>query len=229
MWRASLDEARSLPVLERLLARDEVARADRFRFSRDRSRYVTGRGILRLLLARYTGLDPARLEFRYGAHDKPELAGADPQFNLAHSGPVALYAISAQEVGIDVELAQADFAGERIPENFFSAVEVEALRSLPSAEQPMAFLRCWTRKEAFIKARGDGLSLDLAAFDVDFVIPSRAALLGTRWSPTEPREWTMRDLSDPYRGYVAAVARRSQTFKLTLNEVTSALHLTAES
>jgi 4'-phosphopantetheinyl transferase len=228
VWRASLDEVHALPVLERLLALDELARADRFRFQRDRSRYVTGRGILRLLLARYTGLDPARLEFRYGAHGKPELAGAGPQFNLAHSGPVALYAISSQEVGIDVELAQADFAGERIPENFFSSAEVQALRSLPSAEQPMAFLRCWTRKEAFIKARGDGLSLDLAAFDVDFVISSRAALLRTRWSSSEPREWTMRDLSDPQRGYIAAVARRSQSFKLNLNEVTSALHLAAE-
>jgi 4'-phosphopantetheinyl transferase len=130
----------------RLLAPEERARAQRFRFERDRSRYIVGRALLRTLLGRYLETPPRELEFEYGEFGKPALRSG-PWFNLSHSANVALYALSsAGEIGIDVELDDADFASERIAERFFSPSEVSVLRSLAPECQPRAFLACWTRK-----------------------------------------------------------------------------------
>jgi 4'-phosphopantetheinyl transferase len=215
VWEFSLEDPRAVPGLERLLAADELERANRFHFAGDRSRYVAGRGMLRLLLANYTGDQPGRIELSYGPNGKPELAGTELRFNLAHSGAVALYAFSSgADVGIDVELADVDFAGEQIAERFFSPSEVATLRSLPSDEQALAFLRCWTRKEAFIKARGDGLMLPLDAFDVTLDVRHEAALTRTQWSWSEPGQWSLADLSDPQGRFIAAAARRSENFKV---------------
>ena len=220
VWRTSL--VRPKKVVERmrgLLARDEQDRADRFRFERDRSRYVVGRAMLRGLLARYLGAAPEELEFQYGEFEKPALRSG-PWFNLSHSGPIALYAFSsAGEIGIDVELDDADFAHERIAERFFSPAEVRLLRSLPSEVQPRAFLTCWTRKEAFIKARGDGLSLALDSFDVTLAPDTPAALLRTAWSSEEPGRWQLEDLSDHRAGYIAAVALRGGGSRIVEREI----------
>jgi 4'-phosphopantetheinyl transferase len=216
VWSASLERPREVVAdHRRLLAPDERQRADRFRFERDRSRFIVGRGVLRILLGRYLGLSPEEVSFRYGAFDKPHLAHPGPWFNVSHSGPVALYALSTGgELGIDVELDDADFAQERIAERFFSPAEVKVLRSLPESAQPRAFLTCWTRKEAFIKARGDGLSLPLDSFDVSLDPESPAALLRTLWSADEPVEWQMQDLSDREAGYIAAVAMRGSDWRV---------------
>jgi 4'-phosphopantetheinyl transferase len=208
VWRASLERpGADVERLRLLLAADEQQRADRFRFDRDRFRYIVGRAQLRVLLGRYLGLVPEQVRFEYGAFEKPRLAHPGPSFNLTHSGPVALYAFTAAgEIGVDVELDDADFAKERIAERFFSAAEVAVLRSLPERLQARAFLTCWTRKEAFIKARGDGLSLALDSFDVSLEPGAPAALLRTAWSTEETRKWYIEDLSDPDAGYVAAMA-----------------------
>jgi 4'-phosphopantetheinyl transferase len=201
------------PVVQRLralLSEDEQARADRYRFERDRSRYVVGRAQLRCLLSRYLTVAPAELHFEYGAYDKPALTGCKLRFNLAHSGPVVLYALTcAGEVGVDVELEGTNLAGERLAERFFSATEVASLRSLPRSERPRAFLRCWTRKEAFVKARGDGLQLALDSFDVSLAPGQPVAVMRTGWSKSEPTEWRLSDLSDEDAGYVAALAIRT--------------------
>jgi len=216
VWDASLQRpAAEVARLRGLLCADERARADRFRFDRDRSRYTVGRGILRLLLGGYLGVRADRVAFQYGRFDKPRLVGDPLCFNVSHSGAVALFAFTVLgEVGIDVELDDADFARERIAERFFSPAEVGALRALPQSLQPLAFLTCWTRKEAFIKARGDGLSLALDSFDVNLEPGAPAALLRTAWSDEEPGHWSLRDLSDPGNGYVAAVAVRSAGWRL---------------
>jgi 4'-phosphopantetheinyl transferase len=216
VWQTSLQRsAAEVAALRGLLCADERDRADRFRFDRDRSRYTVGRGILRLLLGRYLGRPAARVAFEYGRFEKPRLVGQPLCFNVSHSGPVALFAFTRLgEVGIDVELDDADFARERIAERFFSPAEVSALRALPQSLQSLAFLTCWTRKEAFIKARGDGLSLALDSFDVNLEPGAPAALLRTAWSDEEPGHWSLRDLSDPGNGYVAAVAVRSAAWRL---------------
>lgn len=220
VWHGSLE--RPIETVERLrglLAPDEQARAGRFRFERDRSRYIVGRALLRCLLARYVGVAPERLAFEYGEFGKPTLRGG-PWFNLSHSGSVALYAFSAAaEIGVDVELDDGDFARERIAERFFSPAEVSALRSLPLEAQPRAFLSCWTRKEAFIKARGDGLSLALDSFDVTLAPGIPAALLRTAWCAEEARQWCLQDVSDRKVGYVAAVAMRSDGLHVLQREI----------
>lgn len=207
--------------MRRLLSADERERCDRLLSERHRSRYTVGRALLRTLLARYTGVRPDGLAFEYGQYGKPALSGG-PSFNLSHSGSVALYAFAAAgELGVDVELGGdaglgggarrggANFAKDRIAERFFSPAEVHVLRSLPPADQPRAFLRCWTRKEAFVKARGDGLSLALDSFDVTLAPDAPAALLRTAWSKREPGEWQIEELSDLAGGYVAALAIRA--------------------
>jgi 4'-phosphopantetheinyl transferase len=220
VWRTSLARPKeTVERMSRLLARDERDRADRFRFERDRSRYIVGRASLRGLLARYLDASPEELEFEYGEFQKPALRSG-PWFNLSHSGPIALYAFSsAGEIGIDVELEDADFSRERIAERFFSPAEVRLLRSLPSEDQPRAFLACWTRKEAFIKARGDGLSLALDSFDVTLAPDTPAQLLRTAWCSEEPGQWQLEDLSDHRAGYIAAVALRSDGWRIVEREI----------
>jgi 4'-phosphopantetheinyl transferase len=173
-----------------------------------------------LLLGSYLGCDAREIDFRYGEHGKPSLTAGSPAFNLSHSGPVALFAVCAGgQIGIDVELDHADFARERIAERFFSPAEVAALRSLAQELQPRAFLTCWTRKEALIKARGDGLSLALDSFDVSLAPGQPPALLRTAWSSSEPAEWSISDLSDRARGYIAATACRNTGLRVRSSEI----------
>jgi 4'-phosphopantetheinyl transferase len=220
VWRGSLSRrAVEVARLRRLLAPDERRRAERFRFERDRSRYIVGRATLRLLLARYLETGPQELEISYGEFEKPCVEGG-PSFNLSHSGPVVLYAFAAEgELGIDVELDDADLSKERIAERFFSPAEVSVLRALPAEVQPRAFLTCWTRKEAFIKARGDGLSLALDSFDVTLAPNVPASLLRTAWCGEEPAQWSIADLSDRRAGYIAAVALRGQIRNVVEREI----------
>jgi 4'-phosphopantetheinyl transferase len=210
IWRASLD--RSPQVTERLravLAPDERERSARFYDPRHGARYVIGRGLLRVLLARYLGSAPDEIVLIYGEHGKPLLAAPGPWFNLAHSGPEALFAFSSSaEIGVDVELADRDRANGRVAERFFAPGEVRRLRALPAPLQPRAFLRCWTRKEAFIKARGDGLSLPLRSFEVTLAPSEPPAVVRTDWSASEAAEWSLVDLSDPNGRTVAAAAGR---------------------
>jgi 4'-phosphopantetheinyl transferase len=212
VWHATLDAAPAdVPNLHCLLSGDELERAGRFRFERDRARYVVGRALLRTVLARYLDRDPRELRFRYGTYGKPSLHRDELWFNLSHSGVVMLLAVTAiGEVGIDVELeSSAPPDHMRLAQSFFSRAEGDALHALPAAEQPRAFLSCWTRKEAFIKARGDGLGLALDSFDVSLEPGQSVALLRTGWSSQEPGEWNLCDLSDSDGGYIAALAIRA--------------------
>jgi 4'-phosphopantetheinyl transferase len=220
VWRASLERSpQTVARMRGLLAADEQSRADRFRFERDRSRYVVGRALLRELLGRYLATAPEALEFEYGEFDKPALSSG-PWFNLSHSGSIALYAFSGEsEIGVDVELDDADFAHGRVAERFFSPSEVGVLQALPADAQPRAFLTCWTRKEAFIKARGDGLSLALDSFDVTLSPDVPAALVRTAWCSEEPGQWSMEDLSDSRAGYVAAVAMRGNGWHVVERQI----------
>jgi 4'-phosphopantetheinyl transferase len=205
LWHASLD--RPAAGHEGLLSADELERAERFHFARDRRRFVVGRGILRALLGAYLDTAPEAVQLRYGASGKPALADGPLRFNLSHSGAVALFAFTTEgEVGVDVEelLPQPD--ARRLADHFFSPAEVATLRAVPAAALDRGFLECWTRKEAFVKARGDGLSLPLDAFDVTFGPGRRCALVRTAWAPEEAGQWSLVDVSDPAGGYVAAVA-----------------------
>jgi 4'-phosphopantetheinyl transferase len=219
VWRAALNlDTPRLTRLERTLSEDEHARAERFHFPQDRQRFVAARGLLRTLLGRYLGGEPGQVLFCYGPQGKPALAGESGgetlRFNVSHSGELVLYAVSrGRELGIDIERLRPDFATEQIARRFFSAGEVAALQTLPAGEQRQAFFACWTRKEAYLKARGDGLSLDLKQFEVSLAPGKPAALLSTKHDPQEVLRWSLRDLT-PGPGYVAALAVEGHDWRL---------------
>ena len=180
-----------------LLSDDENERASRFRFERDRRRFVAARSTLRTLLASYLGAAPGEIIFEYGPHGKPDVPSADVSFNISHADSYALFAFGPRlELGVDVEVL--DFRprdDDQVAQKFFSPHEVATLRAYEPSARPRAFLRCWTRKEAFVKARGEGLNLPLQDFDVSFGMGEQPALRRTAWSNDEPKEWTLNDVS----------------------------------
>jgi 4'-phosphopantetheinyl transferase len=201
------------------LTADERQRAERFLFEKDRTHFVVARGLLRVLLGRYLRQDSPHLRFTYGPHGKPALATDTDRmslcFNVSHSHGLALYAITrGREVGVDVERIRPEIAQEKIAERFFSPREVTVLRALPTPLQAPAFFACWTRKEAYIKAKGDGLTLPLDQFDVSLAPGEPAALLHTAWDPQEAAGWALQDLA-PASGYRAAVAVAGHAWRLT--------------
>jgi 4'-phosphopantetheinyl transferase len=201
-----------------VLSADEHERAERFRFRKDREHFIAARGLLRILLGRYLDLPPRQLSFSYSPYGKPQLAGvsggAALRFNVSHSHGIALYAVAlGREIGVDVEYIRREVVGESIAEHFFSAREVASLRALPAEMQPQAFFNCWTRKEAFIKAIGEGLSFPLDEFDVSLVPDEPAALLNTRNGPLEAARWSLQALPVD-EGYVAALAVEGHEWRL---------------
>lgn len=218
VWRAALTRTPAeVELLRELLSGDELERAERFRFPHDRSSFIVARGTLREILSRYVRLPPAQLCFDYNDFGKPELRAAPVEqmlrFNLSHAGDVALYAVAAREVGVDVEVLREGVACEEIASHFFSRREVSALMALPAEARRRAFFECWTRKEAYIKARGRGLSLPLDAFDVSLAPSEPAALLSTSGDALETAQWSLQALS-PGVGYVAAVAAKGHGWRL---------------
>jgi 4'-phosphopantetheinyl transferase len=172
VWRAFLDRGEAmLRRLEATLSSDEKARATRFSFERDRNAFVVTRGVLRELLGRYTGRSAADVEFDYNLHGKPFLreisVDLPVEFNISHSHGVALLGFAVgRQLGIDVELVRPNRANDDVAERYFSPREVAELRALPLSLRVEGFFRCWTRKEAYIKARGEGLRIPLESFSV---------------------------------------------------------------
>ncbi|HSK64424.1 MAG TPA: 4'-phosphopantetheinyl transferase superfamily protein [Pyrinomonadaceae bacterium] len=177
MWRTRLEQPpERVDAFLHTLDDEERARAGRFHFDKHRRHFVVGRGVLRLLLSRYLETRPEDVRFHYGSHGKPLLDGEHRanslRFNASHSGDLALYAfVQDYEVGVDVEYIKQDFSTEEIAERFFSSHEIETITSLEKPDRPAAFFRLWTRKEAYIKAIGTGLSHPLNTFDVTAPIP----------------------------------------------------------
>jgi 4'-phosphopantetheinyl transferase len=213
IWRASLEQPQhTVETLRQLLSPDELTRADRFHFEKDRRHFTVARGLLRKLLGRYLGMTPAAVGFTYAEHGKPmvtvDLAddSRELKFNLAHSGGLALYAFTrAGEIGVDLEHIRSQFTGDDIARRFFSAAEVACLNQLPAPLRQEAFFNCWTRKEAFIKGKGMGLSLGLDQFDVTLEPNEPAALLCTRWDHDEAARWSLKEI-EVGQGFVGAIA-----------------------
>ena len=211
VWRLDLRRAGAdVENLERLLTPAESERAAAFRFARDRDRFVVARALRRITLGRYLDAPPNALAFATGPHGKPGLIGpgdaAALQFNLAHADDLALLVVArGRPVGVDLERVRDDVPIMTLAERFFAPDELEALRQLPAGQRTAAFFRCWTRKEAFVKARGEGLSLPLAAFAVSLAPDEPPALRRVDWDAEERTRWTLLDLP-PLPGYAAALA-----------------------
>lgn len=205
LWVWPLDVAEG--ERERLathLSEDERARAARFAFARDRQRYTVARGRLREILAARLSCGAAALGFDYSENEKPTLRGGQAcQFNLSHSeGMAALAICDGFELGVDIEHVRP--LKEDIAGRYFSRREVDALRRLPDGEQLDGFFRCWTRKEAIVKAIGEGLTRPLDSFDVSVSLPA----VVERIVGDDAREWRLAHF-EPAAGYVGAIACRT--------------------
>lgn len=219
VWRALLDVApQRVATLHYTLATDERERAERFRFPIDRARFIVARGLLRAIIARYLDQEPGAIMFQYSTAGKPSLrdeAGSGIRFNVSHTDDIALYAVTRfREVGVDIEGIRPDLASERIAERFFSPREVVTLRALRSELQYEAFFRCWTRKEAYVKARGTGITVALDQFDVSLALDEPAMILGSREAGAARHRWSLLHLT-PGPGYVGAVALAGEIPTLT--------------
>ena len=212
VWRTSLDWSGAiLSRLENTLTTEEKKRAERFLVPHARDRFVVARGILRELLGAYLGLDAAKVRLGYGPQGKPFLSPEHNSricFSVSHSHEMGLFVFaSGQEVGVDIEQVKANFRGMEIASHFFSEEEMAGLAKLAPKLAEEAFFGCWTRKEAYVKARGQGLSIPLRSFTVSFtereqLVPDEGGML-----------WSCYALQ-PAAGFTGAVVAAGQSWKL---------------
>jgi 4'-phosphopantetheinyl transferase len=192
-----------------LLSENERKRAARFAFAADARRFIVARARLRRLLGARLGVRPEAVELVYGARGKPALANASScslRFNVSHCADLAVYALSSGcEVGIDVEAIRPLPDADDLAARFFSPREQADYRALRRRERPLGFFQCWTRKEAFVKALGEGLSHPLDSFDVSLAPGAPAEFLRIEPGPRADRRWLLTSFS-PAQGFVAAVA-----------------------
>jgi 4'-phosphopantetheinyl transferase len=222
VWLADLNQS-EFPAreIDRILSEEERERAARFYVQKDRNHFALGRAMLRSILGRYLNADPRHLEFSRGPHGKPVLVterGADTLcFNIAHSHDVALCAVArGRDVGVDVERVRTDVDVDLIAERFFSQREIAALRLLPPEMRLKAFFTCWVRKEAYVKATGDGLAMGLDSFTPG----EPPALLDVEGHPEEALAWSLREL-DVAPSFAAALAVRAGEFRVRRWEFTA--------
>ena len=215
VWSVSLDGPKQrMDENASLLSPDEAERARRFSHPEHRGRWVLGRATLRAILARYTKEAPEEIRFRYDKGGKPRLASPastpEVHFNLSHSGALMVLGVThVGPIGVDVEQLQELPDRDGLMARFFSAAEQRAIRELPRSHRTEAFYSCWTRKEAYLKALGLGLSGSLDAFDVS-VAPESARVLAVRGHVEKARGWSMFDLQ-ARSGYAGALAIKTET------------------
>jgi len=207
IWSLSLAvPPRRIECLRQVLNGHESQRASQFRFPEHRNQFITCRGLLRHILSLYLHQDPSQLQFSSNGFGKPHLrigckGNADLRFNYSHSEGLAVFAFAVgMEVGVDVERIKPHIAEDTIPEHFFCKAEVAALRALPLELQGDEFFRYWTRKEAYVKARGEGFRIPLNSFEVstDRIVSDR-----------DNSEWSLQSFV-PAAGYVAALVTEGQ-------------------
>jgi 4'-phosphopantetheinyl transferase len=219
IWLASQNqEPTEVDSFWNSLSSEEKERAERFHFIKDRHRYIVSHGILRFILGMYLGVDPAYVGYQIGAYGKPsltdEFCSCRIRFNLSHSGDAVLLGFTrGRELGVDIEKIRTDFATIEIARAYFSPQEILTFQSLPKRLQTEAFYNCWTRKEAFIKAIGEGVSCPLNMFDVTLAPGEPAKLLATRLKGNPVSKWSLVGLNSGH-AYKAAMVTESGNWNL---------------
>ena len=220
LWHCRFDAHRDcLETIGSILSREEKDKSERFKFKIHRERSIISRGVLRMLLGKYLQANPRDLQFGYTEYGKPFLKDESGlRFNLSHSHNRAVFAfVSDSPIGVDIEKIKTDFQVMEVARNFFSSDEILALETFPLKERAAGFYRCWTRKEAFIKAQGSGLSFPLTSFSVSLNSDS-PELLRTEWHPSEKKEWQLFSFR-PSGKYQGALAVRGPVYSLVHRQV----------
>jgi 4'-phosphopantetheinyl transferase len=217
IWSAELDLPASTERQWPMLSEGERQKAEKFLFARDRDRYAYGRSILRVLLSRCLNVTPPAVTFRYGSKSKPELAppfDGELHFNVSHSRGQLLIAVAkGVAVGVDLEMIRPEMDVDAIATRFFAMDEIEQLEVLNNPAKRNGFFNGWTRKEAYLKARGEGIGYGLDQFAVSLVPGKPARLLHDRRDPDAIHRWAIRTLAAA-PGYVAAVSAEAKSFSV---------------
>jgi 4'-phosphopantetheinyl transferase len=218
VWSVRLDEPAKVGSEVVVLSPDEIARASRFHFEKDRIHFTRCRSALRDLLAEYLTIPAAEIRFEYLTSGKPQLAAEQNlralQFNVSHSANVALIAVGSEHrLGVDIEKIRDDVDTTTLAERFFSLRERAGLQALPDHLRVPGFFACWTRKEAFLKATGDGLSFPLEDFSVTTHPDLGPEIEEIKGSADEGKQWFLADLSI-VEGFRATVARERSPYRL---------------
>ncbi|MGC1394096.1 MAG: 4'-phosphopantetheinyl transferase superfamily protein [Coleofasciculaceae cyanobacterium] len=211
VWSASFKQLLlQVEQLTQILSEDEKNRASRFHFEQDKTRFIIGRGLLRLILGRYLKTEPDQLQFAYSLTGKPVVSSSNVQFNLSHSEEMILYAFTSdRQIGIDLEYLRPIPELKQLIQQFFSIGEASAILSLPASEQQLAFLQTWTCKEAYLKATGEGLA-QLSQVEV-YIKPGEPYRLLNNQS--QANRWSLQTLTLTPE-YVAALVVEGQNWHL---------------
>jgi len=211
IWNIKYRDDENLEEYKSVLSENELERAGKFRYDKHRNIFIKTRGLQRILIAKYLQDKPNDIHIEFGPHGKPFCKNKSQlTFNASHAGAVILLAFTLKnELGIDVELIKKEVEVESISKHFFSENEIVKLISLDKSLRHEAFFTCWSRKEALIKAIGDGLSFPLDQFEVSFAADEPVSLLETKWDETEKNQWTILDipLENDYKGALAVKAK----------------------
>lgn len=203
---AIADKIRAISFID-LLSPDEIERANKYIFERDYRQYIMARGVLRFLSGKYLRVDPSKIVFHYGDYGKPKYQGSSPiNFNVSHSGERTIIAFSkGLTIGADIEKIKNNFNVMELAENFFSKEEIKALKKIDKEDRQRAFYRCWTRKESFIKAVGQGLSYPLDSFAVSLTDDHNAKFLKIDGISDPTKSWQLHSFI-PAEGYIGALS-----------------------
>ncbi len=219
VWCSSLVlDSKILNRLRLTLSADELERANRFHFQKDQCSFIAGRGILRSILADYLQTRPKDIEFRYNTRGKPSITNvplrSEINFNLSHSHGLAVYAVTQRrEIGIDIERLRSNLSFRRIARRFFTTEEFEKLNSLTGEEFIEGFFKLWTHKEAYIKAKGTGLSIPLNRFAVTINRDQTVRIKEIGLNPDGERSWSFHSLT-PEPGYVGALVVEGKNVRI---------------
>ncbi len=222
VWRASLQVShRKLEQFSNHLTREEKKQGTRFIKDKDKKYFTVARGVLRWILGQYLSIPPKDIKFYYGEYGKPYLSKAGQnhllQFNLSHAGDMIVCAVTqGQPIGVDIECIQAQVDYETITKRFFSSNEFEALLALPPNERQAGFFRLWTRKEAFVKAIGKGLSFPFRDFSVT-LDQEKGKILHIRNSTQRANKWSLIPFM-PAAGYIGALAVAKKPIRLRFRQ-----------
>ena len=213
-WRYRLEaDGRAVQESNRVLSNDEQARAERISRLEAHDRFILARGGLRHILSQYLDADPRDLAFAYAERGKPYLEGSDISFNLSHSGEMAVYAVTrSRTVGVDVEFVGRRVSRDAVAQRFFAPEETAVIDAAPDGEKERTFFTIWTLKEAYLKARGGGISIPLDSFAVTPGEPI-ASLLREDGDPEAGRKWKLISV-DVGNDYVAAICAEGQGWKM---------------
>ena len=223
VWKINLNHlSPDISLYTGVLNEFEIEKSRRFYFHKDRQRYIQSHAILRMILGKELGVLPGAVQFTTNPYGKPYINSDGQQpglfFNISHSQTGLLIALCRGiECGVDIEYQRDDFPSDEIAERFFSKKEFEVFKALPESQKIEAFFNCWTRKEAFIKAKGMGLSIPLDSFDVSLVPGDKARLIDSRLEPDDVKKWSL-DHVDTWFRYSAAICAKCSTMNIVYGE-----------